>query len=140
MTNEKLLGALHEKMSAEQDKFREWLLAQFPEEILNLTFEYSTREDIVLLMDQVSITNEQLRTLLASPTPLGDVYKAFSNMDTSMVETIQACMEESANAIQRAEQHNRQMVPKKKSVLSKLHDKAARPLKPHTPKKGDDAR
>ena len=51
MDTEKLTAALHKKMSAEQDKFRAWLVAQPPEEILNHTVEYTTREDILMAMD-----------------------------------------------------------------------------------------
>lgn len=39
---------LYEKMKAEQDKYRDWLLHQEPAEILNHTYEYTMREDIVL--------------------------------------------------------------------------------------------
>ena len=39
---------LYEKMKAEQDKYRGWLLHQEPSEILNHTYEYTMREDIVL--------------------------------------------------------------------------------------------
>lgn len=35
MSNEEMNTALYEKMSAEQGKFRDWLLTQPPEEILN---------------------------------------------------------------------------------------------------------
>ena len=39
---------LYEKMKAEQDKYRDWLLHQEPSEILNHNYEYTMREDIVL--------------------------------------------------------------------------------------------
>ena len=39
---------LYEKMKAEQDKYRDWLLHQEPSEILNHTYEYTMREDIVM--------------------------------------------------------------------------------------------
>lgn len=32
---------LYDKMKAEQDKYRDWLLSQPPEEILNHTYEYT---------------------------------------------------------------------------------------------------
>lgn len=35
---------LYDKMKAEQDKYRDWLLSQPPEEILNHTYEYSVKE------------------------------------------------------------------------------------------------
>ena len=42
---------LYEKIKAEQDKYRDWLLHQEPSEILNHTYEYTMREDIVMCMD-----------------------------------------------------------------------------------------
>ena len=46
MTNEELNTALYQKMFAEQKTYREWLLSQPSEEILNHTYEYTVREDI----------------------------------------------------------------------------------------------
>ena len=46
MTNAELNTALCQKMFAEQETYREWLLSQPSEEILNHTYEYTVREDI----------------------------------------------------------------------------------------------
>ena len=51
MGNEDLSAVLLEKFSAEQDKYREWLLSQPPEEILNHTYEYTVREDILCTVE-----------------------------------------------------------------------------------------
>lgn len=47
MTNEELNTALYEKMFAEQQRYREWLLSQPPDEILNHCYEFTVREDII---------------------------------------------------------------------------------------------
>ena len=46
MTNAELNKALYQKMFAEQETYREWMLSQPSEEILNHTYEYTVREDI----------------------------------------------------------------------------------------------
>ena len=46
MTNAELNTALYQKMFAEQETYREWLLSQPSEESLNHTYEYTVREDI----------------------------------------------------------------------------------------------
>ena len=46
MTNAELNKVLYQKMFAEQETYREWLLSQPSEEILNHTYEYTVREDI----------------------------------------------------------------------------------------------
>ena len=54
MNTNDLNTALYEKMAAEQDKFREWLKIQPPEEVLNHAYEYTIREDIVMAMGFLS--------------------------------------------------------------------------------------
>ena len=73
---------LYEKMKAEQDKYRDWLLHQEPSEILNHTYEYTMREDIVMCMEELELEPEKARALLRSPCPLSDVYKEFRDRET----------------------------------------------------------
>ena len=70
MTNEELNTALYEKMFAEQETYRAWLLTQAPEEILNHTYEYTVREDILMSLEYNSLPTAQVRALLKSPVPL----------------------------------------------------------------------
>lgn len=65
---------LYEKMKAEQDKYRDWLVRQEPSEILDHTYEYTMREDIVMCMEELELEPEKARALLRSPCPLSDVY------------------------------------------------------------------
>lgn len=64
---------LYEKMKAEQDKYRDWLVRQEPSEILNHTYEYTMREDIVMCMEELELEPEKARAFLRSPCPLSDV-------------------------------------------------------------------
>ena len=73
---------LYEKMKAEQDKYRDWLLHQEPPEILNHTYEYTMREDIVMCMEELELEPEKAKALLRSPCPLCDVYKEFRDRET----------------------------------------------------------
>ena len=45
-------------MAAEQGKFRDWLKRQPPEESLHHTYEYTIREDIVMAMEELELTDE----------------------------------------------------------------------------------
>ena len=65
MENEKWSTKLYEKMSAEQDSFRDWLKSQPPETILNHAYEYSVREDILMAMELHDLTDEQAKALLS---------------------------------------------------------------------------
>lgn len=73
---------LYDKMKAEQDKYRDWLLNQPPEEILNHTYEYTMREDIVMCMEELELSPKQAKALLRSPCPLDDVYKEFRDRES----------------------------------------------------------
>ena len=75
MTNEELNTALYKKVFAEQEKYREWLLSQPPDEILNHCYEYTVREDIVLALEEYDLSDKQCKALLKSPSPLADVFK-----------------------------------------------------------------
>lgn len=93
MGNDNINTALYEKMSAEQDKFRDWLLTQPPEEILKHTYEYTVREDIVMAMEELDLSSGQAAALLASPSPLDDIFREFQNLETDYMDTIRTCIE-----------------------------------------------
>ena len=80
MNTNDLNMALYEKMAAEQDKYRDWLKSQPPEETLHHTYEYAIREDIVMAMEELELTNAQVQALLESPSPLADVYRYFEKL------------------------------------------------------------
>ena len=76
MTTEELNTQLYEKMFADQEKYRQWLLTQPPDEILNHAYEYTIRNDILLSLEYNNLNGKQAQALLKSPCPLGDVFKA----------------------------------------------------------------
>ena len=71
MTNEELNTELYQKMFAEQEKYREWLLSQPSEEIINHTYEYTMREDILLSVEYNDLSDKQCKALLQSPCSRG---------------------------------------------------------------------
>lgn len=98
MTNEERNTALYEKMFAEQETYRAWLLAQPPEEILKHTYEYTVREDILMSLECNNLPDVQARALLRSPSPLADVFAEWENQETSYMEEIWNTVENRAKA------------------------------------------
>ena len=86
MTNEQWNTTLYKQMFAEQEQFRDWLLAQPPQEILNHAYEYVMREDILLSLEYNDLTDAQAAALLTSPSPLADVYAEFDKLESSHME------------------------------------------------------
>ena len=74
---------LTDKMTAEFNSFRDWLLTQPPEEILNHAYEYSTKQDIMLNVADADLSPAQIETLLRSPNPLEDVYHDSTHVDNT---------------------------------------------------------
>ncbi len=74
---------LTDKMSAEFNSFRDWLLTQPPEEILNHAYEYSAKQDIVLSVADADLSPVQIETLLRSHCPLEDVYHDCAHVDNT---------------------------------------------------------
>ena len=102
MNTNDLNTALYEKMAAEQEKYRDWLKSQPPEEVLNHAYEYTIREDIVMAMEELELTPKQAKALLKSPCPLDDVYKEFKDREVEHMDTIRDSIEtEADNSIRR---------------------------------------
>ncbi len=77
------LEQLTEKMTAEFNIYRDWLLAQSPEEILNHAYEYTTKENLLNVLGDIDLKPQQIETLLRSPCPLEDVFKDCVHIDQS---------------------------------------------------------
>lgn len=107
MNTNDLNTALYEKMAAEQDKYRDWLKSQPPEEILHHTYEYTIREDIVMAMEELELTDAQAEALLESPSPLADVYRYFEKLETGHMDVIRDSIENRANDVCRAKEELR---------------------------------
>lgn len=90
---------LYEKMTAEQEKYRSWLLSQEPSEILNHTYEYTMREDIVMAMEDMELSPKRAKALLKSPSPLADVYEEFRDRETEHMDTISDSIESRADEV-----------------------------------------
>ena len=64
MSNEELNTALYEKLYDEQEKFRDWLMSQPPEVIIEHSFEYAIRQDIVFRMEDGYLPAREAKALL----------------------------------------------------------------------------
>ena len=99
--------ALYEKMAAEQDTFRDWLKSQSPEEVLNHAYEYTVREDIVMAMEELELSDAQAQALLDSPSPLADVYRHFEKLETGYMDVIRESIEDRAKEMHKAKEEQR---------------------------------
>lgn len=99
MTNEELNTKVYEKLFDEQQKYKEWLLTQSPEEILNHAYEYTVCEDIVLAMEYHDLSDEQTKALLSSPAPLDEIFHDFEQIEGDHMDVIRGCIETRANDI-----------------------------------------
>ncbi len=90
---------LYNKMLAEQNSFKDWLLGQSPQEILNHATEYATKEDILSVMQTAELTETQAKALLTSPTPLEDIWKTFDKSEIMTDENIRDCLTSRASVI-----------------------------------------
>lgn len=89
--------ALYEKMRAAQDMYRNWLLKQPPEELLNHAYEYVVREDILLSAEYNDLSGPQARALLKSPDPVSSIFRDFEKLETGYMDTIAATIAERAD-------------------------------------------
>lgn len=103
--NEKLMTALYQKVFQEQCRFRDWLLTQPQKEVLNQAYEYAIREDIVMELEGMKLSEKQAGALLKSPNAMADIYKAWQKRDfcdhmNDVSDTITNCAKEKLQAEQ----------------------------------------
>lgn len=106
MENHSNNTALYQKMQAEFEYFKDWLLNQPPQEILNHAYEYTTKEDILLTFENFDLSEKQAKALLSQTMPLDDVFLVYDKTESDLIETLQNCMKSRADAILSEQQWN----------------------------------
>lgn len=99
MTAEQIYSQLYERMLAEQEKYREWLLAQSPEEVLNHCYEYAMREDILMVFENSEIDEKHAGILLEKGVTLADIYDDFIDLETDHMQNIRDTIGDRADKI-----------------------------------------
>lgn len=103
MTQAMLNTQLYQKMYAEQEHYKAWLLSQTSEEVLNHAYEYTCREDILLSLEYNDLTPKRAKALLKSPTPLADVFRKWDSWEENHhMENIWEAIEARADDVVRA--------------------------------------
>ena len=97
MSNEKLAAELHKKAAAEQEIYRDRLYAMPTNEELEHAFEYTMRENILMVLESPEMEDVQIRALLASSTPLNDIFQYYDNQDFTLMEGIRKSIAELAD-------------------------------------------
>lgn len=95
--NAELNTQLYRKMFAEQEQYRQQLLAMTPEEILRNAYEYTIKEDIILSLEYNDLTDKQCQALLKSAHPLQDTFDAWEKHEGSHMEEVLSIIEERAD-------------------------------------------
>nr|WP_325299442.1 DUF3848 domain-containing protein [uncultured Dysosmobacter sp.] len=108
MTGEELCAKLYQRMTAEQEQYRRWLLGQPPGEILNHASDYAIREAILQMAKEDELPPAQAGTLLKSHTPLADVFKQWRNHQVGYLEGIRDAFERCADVITYKQQQKSQ--------------------------------
>ncbi len=75
---------------------------------LDNTCQFTIREDIVLELEMLELTDAQAAALLRSRTPLADVYKAWQQAETHHMDDVRDVIEARADTIIRAEKEKGQ--------------------------------
>lgn len=109
MKNEELNTKVYEKAFAEQEKFREWMLSQLPEEILHHAYEYTLREDILLSLEYNDLKDDEAKALLKSEDILSDVFKDFEKKETGYMEDVWETVKSRANSLMERQKQNKEM-------------------------------
>lgn len=106
---------LCDRLAAEQDKFRNWLQEQPAEEILHHAYEYVTREDILMVIEEGYLSIEQLSALLKSRSSLQDLYEYWTKFETDYMQDIRDVIVDYAGRLELMEQERAKERAKEKA-------------------------
>ena len=110
MDAEKLNQALYDKMAAEQERFKHGLLGMTPEQVLDHAYEYAMRQDILMEMEELDLSAPEAAALLASESPLADVYGDFREREGHM-GLVRECIETLAYNLAEAQREATRAIP-----------------------------
>ena len=95
---------LYQKMYAEQEQYKAYLLILPPTEILDHANEYICRENILKAMENNDLSSARAKALLKSSTPLADIYNKYASWEHGrQQEEIWNAVEARAGEVLRAE-------------------------------------
>ena len=60
------------------------------------SYEYTVREDILMSMEELTLSEAETRALLLSPSPMAILYDKFSDLETGYMDTIRDSIEDTA--------------------------------------------
>ena len=101
MNQKELSIQLHQKMAAEQARYREMLLALPPDEILEHAGEYALREYILVATKHQQIHDDRAEALLSLDNPLEAVCDHHEKYGVSCLRDVLNSVIGKANAIMR---------------------------------------
>lgn len=107
MLGEEMQAKLYQKMSAEQEQYREWLLGQPPGQMLTHALEYVIRQAIVEEAKEGELPMTQIGPLLKVRKPLAEVFQQWQNHQIGYLEGIRDAYERSADAISYQQQQRK---------------------------------
>lgn len=81
MINIMLNTQLYQKMYADQEQYKAYLLTLPPAKILDHAREYICRENILMAMENNDLNNARAKALLKSSTPLADIYSKYASWE-----------------------------------------------------------
>lgn len=89
MDKEKLIIRFKNKIETEYEEYIKELKLKPIDEIVNLSYQTSTKEDIKMALDNCSFLDEkQLKSLCKSPNILHQIYEEYSNYDYDYAEDV----------------------------------------------------
>lgn len=109
MTNEELNQAVYDKIYDEFKTYEAELNALPASEALLHAFEYATKEDIIMIFDDIELTDAQCEALLNIPDPLNQLYDEYFNRETGYMEDLRDCIIDRCNyekALQDEKEHS----------------------------------
>ena len=121
--SEDLQQQLYDRFANEQEAYRKHLLSMTPEAMLEHSYEYTVREDLLAVMENKALCPEQAAALLESGVTFADLYKDFMKIETGYMDILRDTVKNRAEStLQKAAELRNMPVYRQTGEYAREHD------------------
>ncbi len=94
MTKKDYNALLYDKMKAELDKFIAELKTKSPEQIIELAYELTIKEDLLSIFENTDFSQEEAKALYSQKYPLDSLYQEWLSNDLTYMDQLRETVDD----------------------------------------------
>lgn len=99
MTKEEWNTRLYQRLFDEQVQYEKWLLTLPAAQVLDQSYEYRIREDIILALEYMNLTKKECRAMLEQGITLRALFLEFEELETDHMDNVRGLIRDNARRL-----------------------------------------